>query len=188
MRAAAAMISSPPPVLAEAANLGVGGLPELRRPWIEWSDGRTLTDPVALATHLEMRVRPLAASLETVRENARAMVQALEDAWGPIAAAIREWLPQARRALEAKDVTKQITDAETWWKETSAAVCDEGFAHIAERPRTVSNQIRLKSNVDVGGVALEGSAQRRRVTLQVTVDGTPDEALGLMRQGLTSSR
>ena len=41
----------------------------------------------------------------------------------------------------------------------------------------------LQSNVDLGSIELEGTAQRRRVTLRVTVDGTPAEALGVMSQG-----
>ena len=44
-------------------------------------------------------------------------------------------------------------------------------------------QLRLQSNVDLGSIELEGTAQRRRVTLRVTVDGTPAEALGVMSQG-----
>jgi hypothetical protein len=44
-------------------------------------------------------------------------------------------------------------------------------------------QLRLQSNVDLGNIELEGTAQRRRVTLRVTVDGTPAEALGVMSQG-----
>jgi recombinational DNA repair ATPase RecF len=182
-RIALGMITSPPPVLAEAAEIGVAGLPELRRLWIEWAEGRNLADPPALADHLEQRVKGLAEALESVRTTAAEMLKALEDAWAPIAAAIREWLPMARKALAAKDVIKEIKKAETWWKETSAAVRDERFAPIADRARAVWSQLRLKSNVDLGGIALMGTAGQRKVTLQVTVDGTPAEALGVMSQG-----
>jgi hypothetical protein len=70
-----------------------------------------------------------------------------------------------------------------WSKETAAGVRDERFAPIATCARAVWNQLRLQSNVDLGGVVLEGTAERRRVALQVTVDGTPAEALGVMSQG-----
>ncbi|MBA2304495.1 MAG: hypothetical protein H0W08_17945 [Acidobacteria bacterium] len=82
---------------------------------------------------------------------------------------------------EGDDQTDQ--SAEEWWKETSASVRDERFTPIAARARAVWSQLRLQSNVDLGGVVLEGTAGRRRVALQVTVDSTPAEALGVMSQG-----
>ena len=39
-------------------------------------------------------------------------------------------------------------------------------------------------NVDLGPIKLEGSATRRRVTLDVTVDGVEGAALGVMSQGV----
>jgi hypothetical protein len=44
-------------------------------------------------------------------------------------------------------------------------------------------QLRLQSNVDLGGVELEGTSTRRKVALKVTVDGKDAEALGVMSQG-----
>ena len=61
--------------------------------------------------------------------------------------------------------------------------CDERFSPVAERAIAIWKQLRLQSNVDLGGIELEGTAKRRRVTLRVTVDGTPAEALGVMSQG-----
>ena len=63
------------------------------------------------------------------------------------------------------------------------AIRDERFSPVAERAIAIWKQLRLQSNVDLGGIELEGTAQRRRVTLRVTVDGTPAEALGVMSQG-----
>jgi hypothetical protein len=116
-------------------------------------------------------------------ENAALEREKLEDVWRPIASAIEGWLPTARKAVAAKDTIKQIKSAEDWWKATSASVRDERFAPIAAKARAVWSQLRLQSNVDLGGVVLEGTAGRRRVALQVTVDGTPAEALGVMSQG-----
>jgi hypothetical protein len=116
-------------------------------------------------------------------EEARSERQRREDLWRPIALAIATWLPRAQEAVRAKSRINELKAAEEWWKETSAIVRDERFGPIAEGALSVWNQLRLLSNVDLGGIVLEGSAQRRRVTLQVTVDGTPAEALGVMSQG-----
>jgi hypothetical protein len=183
LREAQRFLGPPPPLLAQAKDINIAGLPEARRLWIEWSTGRDIDDAAALAEHMESRVLELSEAVRTLKENAGAERARLEDVWRPIASVIAAWLPTARQALSARETIKQIKSAEEWWKETSAAVRDERFAPIAERARAVWSQLRLQSNVDLGGVVLEGISQRRRVTLQVTVDGTPAEALGVMSQG-----
>jgi recombinational DNA repair ATPase RecF len=183
LREAQRFVTSPPPLLAEAKDLGLSGLPNLRRLWIDWAAGRDVDDPRALADRLESRVLDLADALEKLLDEAAAERSRREDAWRPIASAIQTWLPVAREAAAAKSLVKQIKTAEDWWKETSASIRDERFAPIADRARAVWTQLRLQSNVNLGAVVLEGTAGRRRVALQVTVDDTPAEALGVMSQG-----
>ncbi len=77
----------------------------------------------------------------------------------------------------------ELKQAETWWKEAMEAIRDERFAPIAERAIAIWQQLRLQSNVDLGGVELAGTSTNRRVALKVTVDGAPAEALGVMSQG-----
>ena len=77
----------------------------------------------------------------------------------------------------------ELKAAEAWWKEAMEAIRDERFAPIAERAIAIWQQLRLQSNVDLGGVELAGTTTNRRVTLKVTVDGAPAEALGVMSQG-----
>jgi recombinational DNA repair ATPase RecF len=183
IREAQRYLGAAPPFLAQAKDAGVAQLADLRRLWLEWSTGRDIDDPTALAAHMQTRVLGMNEAIRNVAENAALERGRLEDLWRPIASAIAEWLPIARKALDAKDTIKQIKAAEDWWKETSAGVRDERFTPIASRARNVWSQLRLQSNVDLGGVILEGTAGRRRVALQVTVDGTPAEALGVMSQG-----
>ena len=45
------------------------------------------------------------------------------------------------------------------------------------------SQLRANSSVDLVDVAFEGMATRRRVNLEVSVDGTEGVALGVMSQG-----
>ena len=125
----------------------------------------------------------LAEAIRALIDEAQVERTRREDLWRPIAVAIAGWLPDAKAAVHAKEQIIQLKSAEEWWKEASAAVRDERFTPIAERAVAVWNQLRLQSNVNLGGIELEGNAQRRRVALQVTVDGSPAEALGVMSQG-----
>jgi hypothetical protein len=177
------LLTSPPPALAQAVHLGLSTLSKVRKLWLTWAEGATLSKAPALADHLERHILEFAETVRQFVEEAREELKKREDIWRPIAAAITEWLPAADRALKDKTRIKELKAAEDWWKEASGAVRDERFAPIASRAHSVWNQLRLVSNVSLAGIALEGTAQRRRVSLQVTVDGTDAEALGVMSQG-----
>lgn len=183
IREAQRHISPPPPILAQARDLGLSKLHEVRQLWMAWSGARSLEAPAELALHMESRILELAEAVRALVDEAQAERKRREDLWQPVASSIAAWLPRAKSALRAKEQIVQLKAAEDWWKEASAAVRDERFAPISERAIEVWKQLRLQSNVDLGGVGLEGSAQRRRVTLQVTVDGSDAEALGVMSQG-----
>jgi hypothetical protein len=60
---------------------------------------------------------------------------------------------------------------------------DERFEPIAQRTKDIWETLRTHSNVDLGRVVLEGSGTRRRVALEVSVDGVEGVALGVMSQG-----
>lgn len=181
VRDAHRLISPKPQVASESSAISV--LPELNRAWNGWATGREIDSPLQLADHLEGSVLELAELVQKAIHEASAERARREDAWRPIAGAIEPWVSKARKALPAKEQVKEIKAAETWWKETMTTLRDERFAPIAERARGIWKQLRLQSNVDLAGVVMEGTAQRRRVTLEVTVDGKPAEALGVMSQG-----
>jgi hypothetical protein len=183
IREAQRLLMAPPPTLAESKDLGLVTLPDARKRWITWAEGRDIESAPLLADHLETQILEFAEAVKLLIDEARTERQRREDLWRPIAVAITAWLPEAKDAVRAKAHIKELKAAEEWWKETSALVRDERFEPIAGRALAVWNQLRLLSNVALGGIGLEGVAQRRRVTLQVTVDGSPAEALGVMSQG-----
>jgi ABC-type lipoprotein export system ATPase subunit len=176
-------VSSAPACLAQATGLRLPSLSETRRLWAKWAEARDLDTATALADHLEKHVLEFADAVATLIDDAAAEARRREDTWRPVALNIAEWLPKARAALRANDRVAELKAAEAWWKEASAAIRDERFSPVAERAIAIWKQLRLQSNVDLGSIELEGTAQRRRVTLRVTVDGTPAEALGVMSQG-----
>ena len=183
IREAQKFLAPPPPFLAEASVLGLSALADTRRSWTAMSAGRDLTDATALAEHLERHAAPLAAAQQALIAEAEAEFRRREDVWAPIATALAEWLPKARLARRAAATVDDLKAAEAWWKETTAALRDERFAPVAGRAIDIWKRLRLQSNVDLGSIDLAGTAQRRRVALSVTVDGTPAEALGVMSQG-----
>ena len=76
-----------------------------------------------------------------------------------------------------------IKAAETWLKGATDDIRNERLAPLAEQARVIWRMLRQESNVDLGAVRLAGSATQRRVELDVSVDGTPGSALGVMSQG-----
>lgn len=93
------------------------------------------------------------------------------------------WLVGAREALEADKRAKEVSRAEKWLKEASADLRDQRFEPIADSARALWAMLREQSNVELGRIELEGASTRRRVSLEVTVDGTPAAAIGVMSQG-----
>ena len=177
------LLLPPPAVLAEAPGLGLAALPAVRDAWARWAAGREEPSATRLADHLENNVLDFVAAVNALVAEAADQLRRRQDAWRPVRLSIAAWLPEARRALAAAEQLPPLKKAEEWWKQTGREVRDERFKPIAERAIAVWAQLRLQSNVDLGDVELEGAAQRRRVTLRVTVDGTEAEALGVMSQG-----
>jgi hypothetical protein len=78
---------------------------------------------------------------------------------------------------------KALKAAEAWLKGASAALRDERFAPIAVKADEVWKFLRQQSHVELGPIRLEGTGSRRKVALDVTVDGAAAAALGVMSQG-----
>jgi recombinational DNA repair ATPase RecF len=176
-------ISQPPPILAQAINTGLSCLPEARTQWATWGTAREIGTASALADHFESNILAFSEAVTNLATEARDEAQKRDDAWRPIASAIAEWLPAARKAQAAQASIADLKDAEKWWKQVSEEMRDERFAPIAKKAMDTWKQLRLQSNVDLGEIDLEGAGVRRKVALKVTVDGTPAEAVGVMSQG-----
>ncbi|MEZ5288039.1 MAG: AAA family ATPase [Vicinamibacterales bacterium] len=182
VREARALVRESGPLPAPSAG-ELPSLRALREVEARWLVGRTLDGAAALAAHLESLVVDVTEATTRVADEAAAELARREDMWRPLAQRLAEWLPMAAQSERAKARLADVKQAEAWWKETTEAIRNERFAPIAERAMAIWRQLRLQSNVDLGGVELEGSATKRRVTLAVTVDGAPADALGVMSQG-----
>lgn len=183
IRAAQQFIPPPPRCLEQAVGLGLASLDHARQRYATWAEARDIDIASALADHLERNVLELAEAVAALISDATTEAKRREDTWRPLALKIAEGLPKARAAVRAKSRIPELKEAEAWWKDASDAIRQERFSPVADRAVAIWKHLRLQSNVDVARIELEGTAQRRRVKLHVTVDGTPAEALGVMSQG-----
>jgi hypothetical protein len=78
---------------------------------------------------------------------------------------------------------KRLKSAEGWLKKAAAGIRDDRFAPIAEKAARIWEHLRQQSHVELGRIQLTGEGTRRRVALDVTVDGVEGAALGVMSQG-----
>jgi len=104
-------------------------------------------------------------------------------AWQPVAAELTGWLANARRAQRDEGTLSRVKAALDWLKSVGQEVRNERMAPFSKLSAEVWELLRQGSNVDLGNVRLEGSANRRQLSLDVTVDGIAGAALGVMSQG-----
>lgn len=170
----------PPPVALDRAD--ALGLPTaLAEAWHAWSS--VPGDSLALCAHAEAKVLELHAAFEPFVRQAREKLERLESAWRPVALELATWLETARAAERDVPVLKALTAAEDWLKRADSELRDARFAPIAARAQTIWNDLRQQSNVDIAQIKLEGQGTKRRVELEVSVDGREGVALGVMSQG-----
>lgn len=176
------LLRDAPAAIAKAATVDVDAS-ELAREWSAWAQGPAGTSLEALAVHVEERAPALSAAAEQVRERARVAIESKQEAWSPVRRSVGAWIAEARTAQEGMARVPTLKAAEDWLKHTATELRDQRFAPIAEKSAQVWELLRTRSNVELGEIRLEGTGTRRRVTLDVRVDGADGAALGVMSQG-----
>jgi energy-coupling factor transporter ATP-binding protein EcfA2 len=183
IRQAHALLNPPSPVLARASHLTLPSLALTRELWLKWSTGRELQTASALSKHLRTYANELATAVDALIAEAECELKRKFDNWKLVAATLAQWIPDGQAAQKAIPQVDQLKRAGDWWKETSVDIRNERFAPIAERAMAIWKDLRLQSSVNLEGVVLEGIGIKRKVALEVTVDGKPATALGVMSQG-----
>jgi len=177
------MLAIPRKKMAEVASVGLSSVNTALAAVDEWNGGASLTDPRALAAHMTARINALLAAVEGFDREVREELARREDLWRPVAHELRVWLPQGRAAEITQAHVADLKKAEGWFKGVQADVRNERFRPIADQAIALWRTLRQNSNVELGSVHLQGAATRRSVVLDVTVDGVPGAALGVMSQG-----
>ncbi len=171
-----------PEAFARAAEVGLdlGPLVEALGSWVR---AGSIAELPALADHVEKASGPLREAVVRLRDSARAALGRKEDAWRPAAVEVAAWLKAARDAMRGSLDLKRVKAAEAWFKKAASGIRDDRFAPIAEKAAGIWEHLRQQSHVELGRIQLTGEGTRRRVALDVTVDGVEGAALGVMSQG-----
>jgi recombinational DNA repair ATPase RecF len=163
--------------------------------WREWSapvagdepaTAQSFTAPEAveaLAQRMEATFPVLARALTNLNEAAAKEVARRDGNWSPVAAAIAAWCKDAKKVIAENEVVPALRQARKWLADASADLRDERLAPLAEKSRAIWDQLRQESSVDLGAFRLAGTNTQRRLDLDVSIDGQPGAALGVMSQG-----
>ena len=181
-RAAQALLAEPPEILGRASDTAGLDATALQKAWGRWAGLRDAGDD-SLIEHLQEEHHNLAAAADTFRQQAAAELERLEEAWRPLVEALRSWLPEARGAVQASRLVPHLNSAEKWLNSETDLIRAERFGPIAQRASEVWETLRQNSSVTLDQLKLEGSATQRHLVLDVSVDGTDGQALGVMSQG-----
>jgi hypothetical protein len=100
-----------------------------------------------------------------------------------VGAEVGTWLAGAQEAVRRAADLERLKPAEAWLKKAAAGIRDDRFGPIAEKAAGIWERLRQQSHVELGRIQLTGDGTRRRVVLDVTVDGVAGAALGVMSQG-----
>jgi recombinational DNA repair ATPase RecF len=165
---------------AAEVGLDLGELVETLGAWVQ---AGAISDLGALADHVESASGPLREAVVRLRDSARVELGRKQDAWRPVAVEVAAWLKGAREAVRGASDLKGLKSAEAWFKKAAAGIRDDRFAPIAEKAAAIWEHLRQQSHVELGRIQLTGEGTRRRVALDVTVDGVEGAALGVMSQG-----
>ena len=126
---------------------------------------------------------PLIAAVTTLAEQAASELASRDDQWARVAVELVTWCNATASArIEALPVAT-LKEARQWLRKATAELRDERLAPLAEQSRSVWADLRQESNVDLGEFRLIGTNTRRQLDLDVTIDGVPGSALGVMSQG-----
>ncbi|HSD25796.1 MAG TPA: AAA family ATPase, partial [Vicinamibacteria bacterium] len=176
------LVSLPSEAFRRATEVGLD-LGELVEALGAWVQAGSIADLAALADHVESASGPLRQAVVRLRDSARAELGRREDAWRPAAVEVAAWRAAAGEAVRGGSDVKRLKSAEAWLKKTAAGIRDDRFAPIAEKAGRIWQHLRQQSHVELGKIQLTGEGTRRRVALDVTVDGVEGAALGVMSQG-----
>ena len=180
-RVAQAAATPLPPSLLMASELGVDA-DAVQLAWSGWHQVSSSTGE-ELANHLETQASELNLALELFREQAQQKLAKREDQWRSMALSLAEWLPAARQMQSETETVKHLKAAEDWVRTTTTAIRNERFQPIKEKVKGIWELLRTRSSVELEDVTFKGKATSRKVSLDVTVDGTEGAALGVMSQG-----
>ncbi|MGY1601671.1 AAA family ATPase [Geodermatophilus sp. SYSU D00815] len=172
-----------PALLRTTPPAGVAG-EGLADRWAAWAAAAQADAAAALAA-LRDGTASLAAAVRAAAAGAAEQLRRREDAWQPLAQRLREHVDRAAEVVLRSDTRAHLDAACTWLRAQADHLRNERLEPLARGAAETWQKLRQGSSVDLGPVRLEGDrrSNRRRVALDVTVEGLGSAALGVMSQG-----
>ena len=158
---------------------------ELGQVWALWESGADIEDLAELAEHVETVGRRLRAAAISARRDAAERLEDPTNGWAELAEELSEWLDDAQGAIEASETLSVVESALEWLTEYARSVRAERLGPVASQAEQVWFRLRQERHIDLQGMRLIGRGARRRVEVDVAVDGVEDQtsAPGLLSQG-----
>ncbi|GAB3463049.1 ATP-binding protein [Streptomonospora sediminis] len=158
---------------------------ELGRVWAEWEAGAQITDLGQLAEHIETVGRRLRSTAIAARKAAGEKLDDPTDGWAELADRLGTWIEDARAAVSAGETLGPAERALEWFASIAREIRAERLRPLAYHAEQVWHRLRQERRIDLEALRLVGRGARRRVAVDVAVDGSTNEgnAPGLLSQG-----
>ncbi|MDT7617871.1 MAG: hypothetical protein QOF00_5318, partial [Pseudonocardiales bacterium] len=166
--AARALADPVPEALTGPAPVAVE---QVRECWTSWAQAGRTAGPVELAHALDRAHDPLVEAVADVGKRAQEELTQRDEVWAPVARRLSTFHDDATRVASQAGLLATLQKAEEWLASTAGALRDQRLAPFAEASQRVWRQLRQQSNVDLGPVRLDGTKTRRRVAMDVRIDG-----------------
>ncbi|MGW7615519.1 AAA family ATPase [Streptomyces antimycoticus] len=160
-----------------------GDEPSLAALWRDWAACRAVLEPRELADRAERAEAVLGDACHQVREHATRRLDEQDGRWQTVAGRLTEWLRHAEAAERAQPRIKQVKAARTWLRKITDELREARLKPIADQSQMVWKLLCERSSVSLGSVGLTGTANARKVVLDVSVDAVDAPAFGVMSQG-----
>ncbi|MEV6278296.1 AAA family ATPase [Nocardia sp. NPDC051832] len=184
-RAARALPDHVPPELDfDPRNPPTVDTTAVHRAWSDWAALTAAEYTPDLPDRLRGAHSRLVDELALLQQGTRKELDRLDEVWAPLVPRIASWLDSARQVALRAGELRTVKRAEDWLKSATSGLRDERMSPLETTARWVWRTLRQQSNVELGGIRLQGNAgTARRVLLDVTVDEVESAALGVMSQG-----
>ncbi len=158
---------------------------ELGQVWALWESGNTITDLGELAEHIETVGKQLRTAAISARRDAGERLEDPTGGWADLAERLSAWLDDAQEAIRASETLASAEEALDWLAERARELRAERLGPVAAQAEQVWYRLRQERHIDLQGMRLIGRGVRRRVEVDVAVDGVEDQtsAPGLLSQG-----
>lgn len=136
-----------------------------------------------MADHVDAWASEVEELTEVLRREARDALEEREATWRPHALEIDAWVREARDVHASAGLRAALSAAKTWLVAEEDSIRNARLAPLAAKASETWQQLRQESNVELAGMSLVGANTRRKVDLDVRVDGSETSALAVMSQG-----